>query len=121
MKIPLLKLFSDDYQSIEDLAVLYLYINSGCYLFLGLIHLYRNGIQGMGFSAVTMLSGLTELVMRVIAALVFARFFGYVGVCVASPTAWLGADIILIVLYLRLYRKFMRPALTRERKLLEAK
>ena len=115
LKIPLLKLFSDDYRSIEDLAVLYLYINSGCYLFLGLIHLYRNGIQGMGFSAVTMLSGVTELVMRVIAALVFARFFGYVGVSVASPTAWLGADIILIAIYVRLYRKFMKPALSRER------
>ena len=115
LKIPLLKLFSDDYLAIEDMAVLFLYINSGSYLFLGLIHLFRNGIQGMGFSAATMLSGLTELVMRTIAALVFARLFGYVGVCVASPTAWLGADIILIAIYVHLYRKHMRPALLRER------
>lgn len=115
LRTPLLKLFSDDYASIESEATVYLYINTGTYLFLGLIYLYRNCIQGMGFSAVTMLSGLTELVMRVIAAFVFANLWGYVGVCSANPVAWFGADIILIVIYIVLYRKRLRPALLREK------
>ena len=115
LRTPLLKLFSDDYASIESEATVYLYINTGTYLFLGLIYLYRNCIQGMGFSAVTMLSGLTELVMRVIAAFVFANLLGYVGVCSANPVAWFGADIILIVIYIVLYRKRLRPALLREK------
>lgn len=114
LKSPLLRLFSDDYAAIEQQATQYLYINAGTYILLGLIHLYRNGIQGMGFSAVTMLSGGIELVMRVVAALVFARYFGYIGVCTANPAAWLGADIILISIYVYIYCKRFRPALKRE-------
>ena len=115
LRSPLLKLFSEDYASIQEEAYLYLFINTGTYLFLGLIYLYRNGIQGMGFSAVTMLSGATELVMRVFAALVFAKLWGYIGVCSANPVAWLGADIILLVIYFRLYKKKIKPALLKER------
>lgn len=115
LKTPLLRLFSEDYASIGGEATLYLYINAGTYLLLGLIYLYRNAIQGMGFSAVTMLSGGIELVMRVFAAFVFARLWGYIGVCSANPVAWLGADIILIVIYAVLYRRHIRPALLRER------
>ena len=114
LKIPLLKLFSDDYASIQKDATIYLYLSSGTYFFLGLIHLYRNGIQGMGFSAVTMLSGLTELVMRVVAALVFANFWGFIGVCSANPAAWFGAAVILLVIYLYLYKKRIAPAAKRQ-------
>ena len=114
LKLPLLRLFSEDYATIEREATLYLYINAGTYLLLGLIFLYRNAIQGMGFSAVTMLSGAIELVMRVVAAFVFARLWGYVGVCSANPAAWLGADVILLSIYFYLYRKHIRPALLSE-------
>lgn len=115
LKTPLLRLFSEDYASIDGEATLYLYINAGTYLLLGLIYLYRNAIQGMGFSAVTMLSGGIELIMRVFAAFVFARLWGYIGVCSANPVAWLGADIILIIIYAVVYRRHIRPALLRER------
>lgn len=118
LRSPLLRLFSEDYATIQDDAYLFLFINTGSYLFLGLIYLYRNGIQGMGFSAVTMLSGVSELVMRVFAALVFARLWGFVGICSANPAAWIGADIILIIIYCRVYRRKLKPALLRERQLL---
>ncbi len=114
LKVPLLKLFSDDYASIQSQAELYLYINAGTYLLLGLIHVFRNAIQGMGFSAVTMLSGVTELIMRVIAAFVFAGLFGYIGVCFANPSAWLGADVILLSIFVFIYKKHIRPALKTE-------
>lgn len=114
LKVPLLKLFSDDYASIQSQAELYLYINAGTYLLLGLIHVFRNAIQGMGFSAVTMLAGVTELIMRVIAAFVFAGLFGYIGVCFANPSAWLGADVILLSIFVFIYKKHIRPALKTE-------
>ena len=114
LKVPLLKLFSDDYASIQSQAELYLYINAGTYLLLGLIHVFRNAIQGMGFSAVTMLSGVTELIMRVIAAFVFAGLFGYIGVCFANPSAWLGADVILLSIFVFIYKKHICPALKTE-------
>lgn len=115
LKTPLLRLFSDEYAAIEEQATLYLFFNTGTYLFLGLIYLYRNGIQGMGFSAVTMLSGWTELVMRVFAAFAFAGLWGYVGVCTANPAAWFGADVILIIIYCILYKKRIRPQLLKEK------
>ena len=114
LKVPLLKLFSDDYASIQSQAELYLYINAGTYLLLGLIHVFRNAIQGMGFSAVTMLSGVTELIMRVIAAFVFAGLFGYIGVCFANPSAWLGADVRLLSIFVFIYKKHICPALKTE-------
>ena len=36
-------------------------------------------------------------------------------VCSANPAAWLGADIILLVIYFRLYKKKIKPALLKER------
>lgn len=85
------------------------------FFFLGIIDLLRNAIQGMGFSAVTMLSGLAELVMRVVAAFVFASFWGYTGVCFANTAAWVGADVILVVIFAFIYKKHFAPALRRER------
>ena len=114
LKTPLLRLFSDDYASIRDSSFLYLYICSSTYLFLGVIHLLRNAIQGMGFSAVTMLSGTAELVMRVVAAFVFAGLWGYTGVCFANPAAWFGADVILVVIFVFIYKRHFVPALRRE-------
>lgn len=69
----------------------------------------------MGFSAITMLAGATELGMRVLAALVFADLYGFIGVCMANPAAWVGADIIFIIIYLILYKRRIRPALLSER------
>ena len=115
LKTPLLQMFSDDYASIRDQSFLYLYACSASYLFLGVIHLLRNAVQGMGFSAVTMLSGLAELVMRVVAAFVFASFWGYTGVCFANTAAWVGADVILVVIFAFIYKKHFAPALRRER------
>mgnify|MGYP002800843598 FL=1 len=114
LKTPLLRLFSDDYASIRDSSFLYLYICSSTYLFLGVIHLLRNAIQGMGFSAVTMLSGTAELVMRVVAAFVFAGLWGYTGVCFANSAAWFGADVILVVIFVFIYKRHFVPALRRE-------
>ncbi|RXZ62412.1 MATE family efflux transporter [Candidatus Borkfalkia ceftriaxoniphila] len=117
LKKPLILLFAgEDYERIYDNAAMYLYINAGTYLLLGLIFLYRNGIQGMGFSAVTMLAGGAELVMRIVAALIFARYWGYIGVCSANPAAWFGADVILVIVYAVLAKKSIPTAKTPKRK-----
>lgn len=117
LKKPLILLFAgEDYARIYDNAAMYLYINAGTYLLLGLIFLYRNGIQGMGFSAVTMLAGGAELVMRIVAALIFARYWGYIGVCSANPAAWFGADVILVIVYAVLAKKSIPTAKTPKRK-----
>lgn len=107
LRIPLLKLFVDaDYRLIEKEASLYLYINAGCYFLLGLVFVYRNALQGMGQSVITMLAGVSELVMRALAAFLFANLWGYMGVCLANPIAWLGADIFLVLTFhILIYKK----------------
>ena len=106
LKKPLIKLFAgDDYELVKDMANLYLYINSGCYIALGMIFVYRNSLQGMGYSSIAMLAGIIELGLRVLAALVFAELLGYMGICMSSPTAWFGADLILLPSYYIIMRK----------------
>jgi len=77
----------------------YLLFQSCCYLFLGTIFVYRNALQGMGKSAVTMLAGVTELAGRALTAFVFVRIWGFDGFCVSNPIAWLFADVFLLITY----------------------
>lgn len=47
----------------------------------------------------TVFAGAAELAMRCAAAILLSSGMGYMGVCIASPLAWLGADILLIAVY----------------------
>ncbi len=66
---------------------------------LSLIGIFRNTIQGMGYSLQAMAAGLFELVGRSVIALLLVGKFGYDAVCVASPVAWILADVLLVPLY----------------------
>ncbi len=66
---------------------------------LALIGIFRNTIQGMGYSLQAMAAGLFELVGRSFVALMFVGQFGYDAVCIASPVAWMLADALLVPLY----------------------
>ena len=59
----------------------------------------RNGIQGMGYGLLPMMSGVAELVGRGATAIVAASISSYVGVCMASPVAWLIATALLFFMY----------------------
>lgn len=66
---------------------------------LTIVNLYRNGIQGMGYGLLPMMAGVAELVGRGIVAVIAAGQKSYVGVCLASPAAWVLAGGLLIVMY----------------------
>lgn len=83
-----------------DYAMRYLRIASIFMLPLAWIFAYRNGLQGLNRGLVPMLSGVMELAARVIAIAIFAKPFGYTGVCYADPAAWLSTGVLLIVTYL---------------------
>ena len=70
-----------------------------CYSLLLLIFLFRNGLQGMGFSNSAMLAGLAEMVARVAAAFTLVKLWGFTGVVVGHVSAWLLADAVLLPLY----------------------
>ena len=87
---------------IIDLVHQFVTINGLFYPVLSLIYVYRNTLQGVGFSKAAMLAGLFELIARTVMGLFVVPKLGYTAVCFAHPTAWIMADSILIPLYLHL-------------------
>ena len=81
------------------------------YIALAAIFVYRNALQGMGRSALTMIAGATELAMRSLASIFLAKWFGFTGVCFSSPSAWVGADVFLLIAYFVIMHKVIKKAL----------
>lgn len=87
---------------IIDLVHRFVTINGAFYPVLSLIYVYRNTLQGVGYSKAAMLAGLFELIARTLMGLFIVPRFGYTAVCFAHPFAWFMADLILIPLYIAL-------------------
>ena len=64
-----------------------------------IVNVYRNGIQGLGYGILPMMAGVAELVGRGVAAVIAAGQKSYLGVCLASPAAWILAALLLIGMY----------------------
>ena len=82
-----------------DVAQLYLNYMLAALAALYLLYVYRSALQGMGDTLTPMISGIVELLMRVGTAMVLPRFLGQRGVYYAEPAAWLGAEILLMIMY----------------------
>lgn len=96
----LVKLFvTDNSGVVVDKAKMFFFIVAGFYPPLGLIFVYRNALQGLGYGLLPMLGGIFELVARVLVILVLTKPFGYLGICFANPVAWVSALIPLIPAY----------------------
>ena len=101
----------DSEDGVVALAHQYLVLVGMTYVLLALMFVLRNTIQGLGFTGVPTMAGLMELVMRAAVALVLVRSFGFLGVCLAAPLAWVGALIPVTIAWVR-QRKLL---LARER------
>lgn len=75
---------------------------------LAVIFLYRSGIQGMGYGILPMTAGIAELVGRAIVAVIAAGQKSYIGVCLASPVAWVFAAVLLLVMYFYIMKHDMQ-------------
>lgn len=100
------------------LAHTYLQITTLFYCFLGQIFIFRQALQGMGHSILPMVSGFVELFMRGFSGIVLASWFGYIGLCYAGPTAWIGACVILIGGYIYVMKRQRYRLTAKERKTL---
>lgn len=83
--------------AVIELAMYYLRITTSFFPVLGILFLFRNSLQGLGYSMLPMTAGITELAARTLAAKLLVAAIGYTGVCLAGPLAWLAADILLII------------------------
>jgi putative MATE family efflux protein len=72
---------------------------SSFYPFLGILFVYRNTIQGLGYGVPAMLAGLFELIARSIIGIFFVPAYGYIAACFASPLAWIFAVLLLVPVY----------------------
>lgn len=87
---------------VVEIGQIYLNVISPLLFILGILFILRNTLQGMGYSMIPMLAGASELVMRGVIAIFSAASASFLGVCIAEPMAWVGADILLIPRYLKL-------------------
>ena len=91
-------------------AYFYLAIMSVGLPVLYVLHVMRSAIQGMGNTALPMVSGVVEFVMRTATALYLPLAVGEVGIFFAEPAAWLGADVVLVSSYFVVAAKRLREA-----------
>lgn len=74
---------------------------------LGMLFIYRNSLQGIGDAFIPMMAGVAELVARIIVAFTLPAFIGYIGICLASPFAWIGATIPMAIKYRILIKRML--------------
>lgn len=81
------------------LAEIYLHILMIFFFFLGVLLIFRNILQGMGSVMAPLASGIAELIARTACAFIFGHYFGYAGICTATPAAWAAAALVLFIGY----------------------
>ena len=102
------RLFMDSYDAqIMQYAKQYLYTIAACYIFVCLLFVFRNTLQGLGFTYANAIAGAGELIGRMVVSLLLTPAFGFNAVCFAGPFAWVLADIPLIVIYLKKRKQFI--------------
>ena len=90
---------SEDVGVIMDSVNIYLWCVGIFFIPLAVVNIYRNGIQGLGYGLLPMMAGVAELVGRGVVAVIAAGRKSYLGVCLASPAAWVLASVLLIAMY----------------------
>lgn len=106
---------SGDHRNVIEMGQQYLSISTMFYFFLGQIFIFRNSCQGMGNAVIPMVSSIVELCMRTFAAIYLAARIGYLGICYASPIAWLGGSAVVSAGYFYLIRTIKRKHINRHR------
>lgn len=98
----------------ENAAVILSYADRYCkvlavfYFALSILFIYRNMLQGLGFPYASIFAGASELIGRAIVAFCFVGLFGFDGICLAGPLAWLLADIPLLFVYKKKRKCFIK-------------
>lgn len=78
------------------------------YIPLTLVNTIRYLIQGMGFSKFALLAGVFEMIARAVAGFMLVPKFGFIAACLASPLAWIMADIFLVPAYFYAVKKMSK-------------
>lgn len=82
------------------------FMRIACYFYpcLGLLTIFRYSIQGLGYSNLSMMSGVMEMIARCGVSLWLVPAFAWTGVCYGDPVAWVMADMFLLPAYWWLFK-----------------
>ena len=95
-------------QEVIDNAAMLMRIANYFYPALGLLTIFRYSIQGLGYSNLSMMSGVMEMIARCGVSLWLVPALAFKGVCLGDPVAWVFADLFLIPAFLWLYHHLKR-------------
>lgn len=73
--------------------------------FLYILYILRASLQGINHAVVPMLSSFAQLSMRLLCAIVLTKYIGSDGIFFGEISAWLFADLILLIAYLTSMQK----------------
>lgn len=82
--------------AVLELAQQFLNTASWFYPFLALLFVFRNSLQGLGYSMTAMITGVFELVARAFGGFYFVNRYGWDAVCFMNPMAWVSAIVFLL-------------------------
>ena len=58
--------------------------------------MFRYSTQGLGWSRRAILSGVFEMIARILVSMILVPKYGYTAVCFADPAAWIAADLYIL-------------------------
>ena len=90
-------------------ALEYLTVISVLFCFHGLLMIFRNTLQGLGYSTQAVISGVGELVGRSVGGWLAVHSLGYFGICIANPIAWAFALAYCVIMVMRMLKKEDTP------------
>lgn len=94
--------------AVLELAQRFLDTCAWFYPVLTLIFVFRNSLQGLGFSTTAMFAGFFELAARGGVGFGFVLKYGFAAACFANPVAWFAADVLLLPAYFVVMKKLKR-------------
>ena len=103
---PLINMFVDKPNpEMIEMASLHVLITVGSLVFLIHVDVLRFLIQGLGYSNLAVLAGAFEMIARTVAGIFIIPKIGFIGACIASPLAWILADMFLFPAYFHVIKK----------------
>lgn len=78
-------------------AQIYLNFCAMSFLFLGIIYVYRNALQGISRGHLTLVAGIIELFVRSGVVMVLSNIIGFSGICLASPLTWVVTGLFVCI------------------------
>lgn len=105
------KMFIDSSTEPEQLAQIleyvkeYIHLCGAFFIPLGMIFIFRNIMQGSGYSFWPMMGGVVELACRAVTAFFATKSGQFIGICYANASSWLVAGLFLLVCYVFVIRR----------------